>query len=138
MKNIIKIGVILFLFLINKNFAQMCMVANKSFGEVKLTKEEAINIVLMRKTEIKNQKIKLVDIKGKNEKQEEFFKKLGYELTEIRKVWMKNVLTGKADSPIQVTTFEEMKAKIIEIPNAIGYLPKKLCDQNVIILYETE
>jgi len=138
MKNIIKIGVILFLFIINNNFAQMCLVANKSFGEIKLTKEEAINIVLMRRTAIKNQKIRLLDIKGQNEKQIEFFKKLGYELTEIRKTWMKNVLTGKANSPLQVSTFEEMKAKIIEIQNAVGYLPKNLCDQNVIILYETE
>ena len=116
----------------------MCLVANKSFGEIKLTKEEAINIVLMRRTAIKNQKIRLLDIKGQNEKQIEFFKKLGYELTEIRKTWMKNVLTGKANSPLQVSTFEEMKAKIIEIQNAVGYLPKNLCDQNVIILYETE
>lgn len=137
--NIIKFFFLSFLALLlsnNASEAQVVLVGNRSFENIKLSKDETVNILLMRNTTINNKKIKYIDLKKENEEINEFLKHFDLSIVEVRKVWMKNIFSGKVDPPISVSSFEEVKAKIIETPNSIGFLPKNMIDKNVVILFE--
>lgn len=137
--NIIKFFFLSFLALLlsnNASEAQVVLVGNRSFENIKLSKDETVNILLMRNTTINNKKIKYIDLKKENEEINEFLKHFDLSIVEVRKVWMKNIFSGKVDLPISVSSFEEVKAKIIETPNSIGFLPKNMIDKNVVILFE--
>lgn len=123
-------------------FSQVCLVGNKSYrninNTIKLTKQEARDIFLLKKTQLEGKDITLVALRVRKEEEELFFNFLGLDIRSLVKIWLKETYSGKSNPPVTVKNFDEMKIKIEEIPYSIGYLPKQLVTENLIILYETE
>ncbi len=53
---------------------------------------------------------------------------------QLRRAWDRLVYSGTGQSPFEVTSVEEMREKIRNVPGAIGYLPSIKRDKHVNIL----
>lgn len=58
-------------------------------------------------------------------------KKLGIFPHQLRRAWDRLVYSGTGQAPHEVSSAQEMRAKIASTPGAIGYLPKEMINDNI-------
>lgn len=57
---------------------------------------------------------------------------------QLRRVWAKQLYTGRGGAPIQVNTIDEMLSVISDIPGAIGYLPNHMGLESEILSFDDD
>jgi len=53
----------------------------------------------------------------------------------LRSKWNRQVYSGTGQAPEELNSVDEMKARIVNTPGAIGYLPKEMIDDKLAIIH---
>jgi hypothetical protein len=64
-----------------------------------------------------------------------FYAKLGKSPSQLKAYWSKIIFTGRGQPPRTVANGTEMKKRVAENPDAIGYIDAKLVDDTVRVLF---
>ncbi len=76
----------------------------------------------------------LVDQKAKSDSKHIFYKYLGREHREMKKIWMRMILSGEGRTPMTARSMEDVIRKVSETPGAIGYVEASLVTDEVKVL----
>ncbi|MGH8016008.1 MAG: hypothetical protein ACREBV_07450, partial [Candidatus Zixiibacteriota bacterium] len=79
-------------------------------------------------------KIKVWDLGERGETRESFYDYMGVRRSQMKLLWMRQLLTGEGEPPDEAATQEEMIKNVIATPGAIGYVNKELVDGRVKLL----
>lgn len=80
-------------------------------------------------------KIKIADYKGDSELRESFYNFLKVNITDIRRIWLKEQFTGRSIPPQIVKGEDEMIELIRSKPGTVGYLRANTVPQDFRILF---
>ena len=76
----------------------------------------------------------LFDQKQRTASQEQFYSFLEKKPRELKKLWMRVVLSGEGRTPRALGSEEEMVAEVAATPGAIGYVAVELVTNEVVVL----
>lgn len=109
-----------------KQVDSVVVVVDQSVDVESITKKELREIYTLKKQNWQDgNRIFVADYKGSNHLRSEFYDKMGYKITSIKRIWLRAQFTGTTIPPKVVTSPEEMKKIVTTKPGTIGYLPKK-------------
>ncbi len=104
--------------------AQVAVVAHKSVPADDIDARRLLDIYSLEETKWKDgTRIVLFDLKGKHDLKDQFYGFLGRRPADMKRVWMRLILSGEGRSPTQLKSAEDVLEQIAETPGAIGYAP---------------
>ncbi len=104
--------------------AQVAVVAHKSVPADDIDARRLLDIYSLEETKWKDgTRIVLFDLKGKNDLKAEFYDYLGRRPEDMKRIWLRLILSGEGRSPTLLKSSEAVLDKIAETPGAIGYAP---------------
>ena len=104
--------------------AQVAVVAHKSVPADDIDVRRLLDIYSLEETKWQDgTRIVLFDLKGKHELKNQFYNFLGRRPADMKRVWMRFILSGEGRSPTLLPSTEEVLNQIAETPGAIGYAP---------------
>ena len=104
--------------------AQVAVVVHKSVPVDAIDARRLLDIYSLEEIKWKDgTRIVLFDLKGKHELKDQFYGFLGRRPTDMKRVWMRLILSGEGRSPTLLKSAEEVLDRIAETPGAIGYAP---------------
>lgn len=115
--------------------AQVAVVTHKSTPVDQLDARALLDIYSLEETKWDDgSRIILFDLKGKEDLKRTFYAFLGRRPTDMKRVWLRIILSGEGRSPTQVKTTEELLDKVATTPGAIGYVPLALVTNEVKVI----
>ena len=107
--------------------AQVAVVAHKSAPVDRLDARALLDIYSLEETKWDDgSRIALFDLKGKTELKETFYTFLGRRPSDMKRIWLRIILSGEGRSPTQVKSAEDLLDKVATTPGALGYVPLAL------------
>ena len=104
--------------------AQIAVIAHPSVPEKALDTRALLDIYSLEETKWDNgSRIVLFDLKGKHDIKQSFYAFLGRRPEDMKRVWLRIILTGEAPSPTILRTEEEILEQVASTPGSIGYVP---------------
>lgn len=111
------------------------VVAHKSVPADDIDARRLLDIYSLEETRWKDgTRIVLFDLKGKHELKDQFYGFLGRRPADMRRVWMRFILSGQGRSPTLLQSTEDVLDQIAETPGAIGYAPLALVTDTVKVI----
>ena len=80
----------------------------------------------------------LLDMKKEGPARDIFYEYLGRSGREVKRIWMRAVLSGEGQAPKIVRDEEDMLKRVSTTPGAIGYLPLDLVTTQVKVLIQLD
>jgi ABC-type phosphate transport system substrate-binding protein len=80
-------------------------------------------------------KIHVVDIKGEPDIKKKFYKAMDVSLRDMRRIWLRKLLSGKAIPPKAFKTQEEVVREVASAPGLIGYVDAANVTAEVRVIY---
>ena len=115
--------------------AQVAVVAHTSAPVDQLDARALLDIYSLEETKWDDgSRIVLFDLKGKDDLKETFYTYLGRRPSDMRRVWLRTILSGEGRSPTQVKSIEDLLDKVASTPGAIGYIPLALVNDRVKVI----
>jgi hypothetical protein len=119
-KNLVKSIVVIILFAAAGIKAQVAIIANKSVPASSIEMGKVNEIYMLKtKTWSNGAPINPVTLKSDNETCQQFFGALGRDFMEMKKFWMKLLLTGEGQPPVGVVSEEDVVSLVSSTPGAI-------------------
>ena len=104
--------------------AQVAVVAHKSVPAHDIDVRRLLDIYSLEETKWKDgTRIVLFDLKGKNDLKTQFYDYLGRRPEDMKRLWLRLILSGEGRSPTLLKSPEAVLDEIAETPGAIGYAP---------------
>jgi ABC-type phosphate transport system substrate-binding protein len=102
-----------------------------------LSKSQVTDIFLGKVSRFPNGSVAIpFDLAENLPERSEFYEKLvGKSPAQIKAYWSRIIFTGRGEPPKTVSSDVQMKKRIAEDPNAIGYIDSKLVDASVRVLF---
>ncbi|MDP2364538.1 MAG: hypothetical protein Q8M94_12315 [Ignavibacteria bacterium] len=122
--------------LIDLNYAQVSVIANKNISVKSIDLNTLKNIYELNATEIAGKKVKLFNNDSDNTISDKFYSFFGRSYLEIKKIWLKAKLTGNANPPTSISSDDEMISKVSSTPDAIGFVRSSSVNGNVKVILE--
>ncbi len=98
--------------------------------------QEIRDVFLQRRHTIKDQKIIPINLVGQDEVRSAFESAvLGMDRNRLNAYWVKQHFAG-VNPPVTQPSFESIKAFVQNVEGSIGYIPSKMVDNNVKVIYE--
>ncbi|MCB1957123.1 MAG: hypothetical protein KDG55_15695 [Rhodocyclaceae bacterium] len=105
-------------------FAQLALVTGANSNISEISRAQAERLFLGRATTLgDNSPVTLIDLPPGQIRDEFYLRLTGKNPVQTRANWSRQVFTGRALPPRQADSAEQVRAWLIEDPNAIGYLP---------------
>ena len=76
-------------------------------------------------------RVVLFDYKGKSEMKDRFYRFLGRRSSDMKRVWLRVILSGEGRSPTLLRTGEEVLEQVRLTPGSVGYVPASLVTDEV-------
>ncbi len=115
--------------------AQVVIIVNKSVPEGSITASKLNDIYSLRqKTWSDGKPIVPLTLKSDNEVSEKFYGALGASSMEMKKVWMRDQLTGEGKPPESMGSTDEILEKVASTPGAIGFIEASKVNAKVKVL----
>lgn len=128
--------VFLLLFVFEPLYPQILVVVTNPNTDIdKIDRQELINVYSLKTTKINDTGVMLLDIKYDSEARNKFYSYMGTSTKAVKKVWLREKLSGNASPPTLLLSFEEIKKLVSERENYIGYIPLSLADKSVKIIH---
>lgn len=134
---LIFISILIYIYPVSIN-AQVVIIANKNVNTQSINKNTVQNLYTLHSNELGSQKVKLFFLNENSETDGKFLLVMGMSFLELKKVWLKAKLTGNGNPPEIIQTPDELIAKIISTPGAVGFVDSKFVNNNVKVLYKIE
>lgn len=115
--------------------AQVAVVAHKAVPADAVDASRLLDMYSLE--EIKWQdgtRIVLFDLKGDSDVKHDFYAFLGRRPSEMKRIWLRIILSGEGRSPIKLKAVDEVLARVAETPGAIGYVPLALVTDAVKVI----
>jgi ABC-type phosphate transport system substrate-binding protein len=121
MKRLLMIGLLVALGL-SFAHAQVAVIVNKQVGEKSLTNVAILDIYLLKtKSWDDGTKIVVLDLKN-DEISDKFYGHFGKSKMDMKKSWLRTMLSGDAKAPEGFVTEDEVIQKVLTTPGAIGFV----------------
>jgi len=115
--------------------AQVAVVAHKTVPVDTIDTRTLLDIYSLEETNWDDgSRIALFDLKGKNDLKQAFYASLGRRPDEMKRVWLRIILSGEGRSPTLLTSTDEVLDKVAATPGAIGYVPLALVTDEVKVI----
>jgi ABC-type phosphate transport system substrate-binding protein len=101
-----------------------------------LSKNQAVDIFLGKTSRFPDggQAVPIDQVEGSAERNEFYTRYASKSAAQIKAHWSKIIFTGRGQPPKEVANSTEVKKRIVENPNAIGYIEQNLVDGSVKVL----
>lgn len=120
-------------------YAQVVVIANKSVPEISLTYRQLSDIYTLRIiTWSDESNIVPFTFKADNETTQAVFGSFGKSVLDMKKLWMKMLLSGEGQPPKALDSEEEMVEKVASTPGAIGFVDASKVTDEVKVLAKIE
>ena len=104
--------------------AQVAVVAHKSVPTDDIDMRRLLDIYSLEETRWQDgTRIVPFDLKGKNGLKEQFYGFIGRRPEDMKRIWLRLILSGEGRSPTLLKSSEAVLAQVAETPGAIGYVP---------------
>lgn len=102
-----------------------------------LTKKDAKKIFLGKKNKFIQGDLYVIELTSSNPMKAQFHKKVTKKsLAQLESYWSKQLFTGKATPPVEVSDANTVKATIGQHPNGISYMDEADVDSSVKVLFK--
>jgi ABC-type phosphate transport system substrate-binding protein len=129
--------ILLFCILISTDYAQVCVIANKSVEENSISSSKLADIYSLINVKWSNgSKIVVFEQAADNDAKSKFYGYISKEPLSLKKEWLKKQFSGEAKVPDSVPSDEEMISKVASTPGAIGYVKNSSLNGSVKVLAE--
>jgi ABC-type phosphate transport system substrate-binding protein len=119
--------------------AQLAVIAHSSAQAPSLTRAQVTDIYTLSQTAWPDgTPVVVVDLRKPSPAKERFYAAIDKDPSDLRKEWMRAILTGKAKAPEGVDTESEMLKMVATTPGAIGYLRATAVTSEVKVLLRLE
>jgi ABC-type phosphate transport system substrate-binding protein len=103
--------------------AQVAVIAHPSVEETSITRSAVTDIYSLTNTMWSNRSaVIVVDVRSDIPAKKQFYSEIGKSPSDLRKVWMRAVLSGEAKAPEVAESEEEVLQKVSSTRGAIGYV----------------
>jgi ABC-type phosphate transport system substrate-binding protein len=120
--------------------ADVVVVVSAKSAITTLSKSQALDIFLGKVSQFPNgvQAVPIDQTDGSGIRDEFYSKVAGRSPAQIKAYWSKIIFTGRGQPPRTVSNSIEMKKRLVENPNAIGYIEDSMVDDSVRVLLTKE
>ena len=102
--------------------AQVAIIVNAGTAVASLSKTQLLDIYALNLPRWEDgARVVIFELKGSGKVKESFYKFLGMEPDDMKKIWLRKQFSGKAMPPRAFDDEDEMIARIAKTPGAIGY-----------------
>ena len=101
-----------------------------------LSKDQTVDIFLGKSSRFPDgtPAVPIDQVEGSATRDEFYLKFAGKSPAQVKAHWSKIIFTGRGRPPLDVANGSEVKKRIAENPNAIGYITPELVDKSVKVL----
>lgn len=115
--------------------AQVAVIANRSVPETSLTPAQLLDLYqLNTRTWSDGQVVELMCLRENPDVERRFFDLLGRNPLELRKVWLRAQLSGRARPPVMISAQDDMVRQVATTRGAVGFVARDKVQGNVKIL----
>jgi ABC-type phosphate transport system substrate-binding protein len=119
--------------------AQIAIIAHPSVDEASLTRTSVTDMYSLTTTMWSDRSsVIVVDLRSDLPVKKRFYNEIGKNAADLRKVWMRAVLSGEAKAPLVVESEDEVLEKVASTRGAIGYVSAAKATGNVKVLARFE
>ena len=116
--------------------ADYSVIVSKKLSLSTVSSQEIRDVFLQKRHTIKDQKIIPINLVGQDEARSAFESTvLGMNRDRLNAYWVKQHFEG-VNPPVTQPSFESIKAFVQNVEGAMGYIPSKMVDNNVKVIYE--
>ena len=107
--------------------AQVAVIVNKTTDAYQLSERRLLDIYSLEETKWRDgTRIVLFDLKGTDELKEAFYGHLGRRPNDMKRIWLRLILSGEGRAPTQLRTPAGILEQVAQTPGAIGYIPQEM------------
>ncbi|MEM8488114.1 MAG: hypothetical protein AAF564_21370 [Bacteroidota bacterium] len=118
-----------------KEVAGIAIIAHPSVPATTLSQQQVLDFYVLETNRWEDGSlVVLFDQKQKTASKEKFYRFLKKEPRELKKVWMRVVLSGEGRTPRTLGSEEEVVQEVAATPGAIGYVSADLVTDDVVVL----
>jgi ABC-type phosphate transport system substrate-binding protein len=115
--------------------AQVAVVANKSVPLEQVTKTQLLDFYTGDIRLLSDgAPVHVFDLKPVSEVKDAFYRFLGKSSSRMKSIWLKRMLSGEGDPPQALESEDDMLAKVISTPGAIGFVGQNKVSEGVKVL----
>jgi ABC-type phosphate transport system substrate-binding protein len=105
-----------------------------------LSKSQVADIFLGKTTELPGgaQAVPIDQNEGSAAREEFYARFTGKSAAQVKAHWSKIIFTGRGQPPLEVPNSAEVKKRLIENPNAIGYIDQNMVDSSVRVVLRAQ
>lgn len=138
MKNILA-ALVLMALAVGSTHAQVAVIAHPSVQETAISLPAVSDIFSLTTTMWSDRSsVVVVDVRSDIPAKKRFYKEIGKNPSDLRKVWMRAVLSGEAKAPEVVESEEEVVQKVASTRGAVGYVTASKVTPGVKVLARFE
>jgi ABC-type phosphate transport system substrate-binding protein len=116
--------------------ADYSVIVSKKLSFAKVGSQEIRDVFLQKRHTIGDQKIIPINLVGQDDGRSAFESVvLGMDKNRLNAYWVKQHFAG-VNPPVTQPSFESIKAFVQNVEGAMGYIPSKMVDNNVKVIYE--
>lgn len=116
--------------------ADYSVIVSKKLSFTKVGSGEIREVFLQKRHTIGNQKIIPINLVGQDDGRSAFESVvLGMDKNRLNAYWVKQHFAG-VNPPVTQPSFESIKAFVQNVEGAMGYIPSKMVDNKVKVVYE--
>jgi hypothetical protein len=115
--------------------AQVAFIANKATSISSVDEATLKNVFTLESKSLGGSRVVLFDLKENTPARAAFCKAIGMTPEAIKKIWMKAVLTGSGEKPIQVGE-DEIVQRVASTNGAVGYVSAAKVTDAVKVIFE--
>jgi len=131
-----KLVAFLFGFFVLAFGAEYSVIVSKKLSFSKLGSQEIRDVFLQKRHTIGDQKIIPINLVGQDDARSAFESTvLGMDRNRLNAYWVKQHFAG-VNPPVTQPSFESIKAFVQNVEGSMGYIPSKMVDTNVKVIYE--
>jgi ABC-type phosphate transport system substrate-binding protein len=133
------IAALLMVLAVGTTQAQVAVIAHPSVDETSLSRTNVTDIYTLTTTMWSDRSsVVVVDIRSDQPIKKRFYQEIGKNPADLRKSWMRSVLSGDAKAPEMVDSEDEVIQKVASTRGAIGYVSASKVPGNVKVLARFE
>ena len=118
--------------------AQLAIITNESVSSSEIDVQQLVDIFSLEENKWPDgTRIVPVDLKGKNEIKQSFYKFLGRSPDAVKRSRLRIILAGEGDPPILMNSAKESIETIKKTRGAIGYVPLDLVPSEGVLIVAT-
>jgi len=123
-------------FLVMAFGADYSVIVSKKISFSSVSSQEIRDVFLQKRHTIRDQKIIPVNLVGQDDVRSAFESTvLGMNRDRLNAYWVKQHFEG-VNPPVTQPSFEAIKAFVQNVEGSMGYIPSKMVDANVKVIYE--